>query len=109
MSESVERDLATLKPGAPSRRVPHPLYAQFDRGRFTRASARARLGLDADGEIALFFGYVRRYKGLDTLLEAWPRVRARRPATLVVAGDFYERRRRPTARRWRWRGGRGCA
>ncbi len=91
MSESVERDLASLKPGAPYRRVPHPFYAQFDRGRFTRATARARLGLEADGEVVLFFGYVRRYKGLDTLLEAWPAVRARRPAaTLVVAGDFYE-------------------
>ena len=91
MSESVERDLAALKPGAPQRRVPHPLYAQFDRGRFTRAAARARLGLPADGEVALFFGYVRRYKGLDTLLDAWPLVRARRAgATLVVAGDFYE-------------------
>ena len=41
-------------------------------------------------EVVLFFGYVRRYKGLDTLLDAWPAVRARRPATLVVAGDFYE-------------------
>jgi len=90
MSESVERDLAALKPGAPYRRVPHPLYAQFDGGRFDRARARARLGLDPDGEVVLFFGYVRRYKGLDTLLEAWPAVRARRPATLVVAGDFYE-------------------
>jgi glycosyltransferase involved in cell wall biosynthesis len=90
MSESVERDLAALKPGAPFRRVPHPLYAQFDRGRFTRASARERLGLPPDGEVAVFFGYVRAYKGLDTLLEAWPRVRARRPVTLVVAGDFYE-------------------
>jgi glycosyltransferase involved in cell wall biosynthesis len=90
MSESVERDLATLKPGAPFRRVPHPLYAQFDRGRFTRASARARLGLAPDAEVAAFFGYVRRYKGLDTLLDAWPLVRARRPVTLLVAGDFYE-------------------
>jgi glycosyltransferase involved in cell wall biosynthesis len=88
MSESVERDLDTLKPGAPRRRVLHPLYAQFDRGRYTRASARERLGLA--GEVVVFFGYVRRYKGLDTLLEAWPRVRARRPATLVVAGEFYE-------------------
>ena len=88
MSESVERDLDRLKPGSPRRRVPHPLYAQFDRGRCTRETARARLGLE--GEVALFFGYVRRYKGLDTLLQAWPLVRARRPVTLVVAGEFYE-------------------
>jgi glycosyltransferase involved in cell wall biosynthesis len=88
MSESVERDLDRLKPGAPRRRVLHPLYAQFDRGRTSREEARARLGLD--GEVAVFFGYVRRYKGLDTLLEAWPWVRERRPVQLVVAGEFYE-------------------
>lgn len=90
MSASVERDLDTLKPGAPRRRVAHPFYAQFDQGRWTRESARASLGLS--GEVALFFGYVRHYKGLDTLLRAWRDVRARRPeATLVVAGEFYER------------------
>jgi glycosyltransferase involved in cell wall biosynthesis len=88
MSESVERDLDALKPGAPRRRVTHPFYAQFDRGRYTRETARARLSLD--GEVVVFFGYVRRYKGLDVLLRAWPRVRARRPATLVVGGEFYE-------------------
>ena len=88
MSESVERDLDRLKPRAPRRRVAHPLYAQFDRGRWTRESARRHLGLE--GDVALFFGYVRRYKGLDILLEAWRRVRALRPATLVVAGEFYE-------------------
>ncbi len=88
MSESVSRDLDVLKPGAPRRRVRHPLYAQFDRGRHTRESARAALGLT--GDVVLFFGYIRHYKGLDTLLEAWPAVRARRPATLVVAGEFYE-------------------
>ncbi|HVP14449.1 MAG TPA: glycosyltransferase [Terriglobales bacterium] len=90
MSRSVERDLEALKPGAPFRRVAHPLYAQFDRGRFTRETARARLGLDSGAEVALFFGYVRRYKGLDTLLEAWPLVRTQRAVTLLVAGDFYE-------------------
>lgn len=90
MSDSVERDLDSLKPGAPRRRVPHPFYAQFDQGRFTRESARAHLGLE--GDVALFFGYVRHYKGLDTLLTAWRRVRAERPgATLVVAGEFYEK------------------
>jgi glycosyltransferase involved in cell wall biosynthesis len=88
MSDGVERDLDRLKPGAPRRRVLHPLYAQFDRGRWTRESARRHLGLE--GEVAVFFGYVRRYKGLDVLLKAWPRVVARRPVTLVVAGEFYE-------------------
>lgn len=90
MSDSVERDLDTLKPGAPRRRVAHPFYAQFDQGRHTRESARAALGLE--GDVALFFGYVRHYKGLDTLLTAWKQVRAERPgATLVVAGEFYEK------------------
>ena len=90
MSDSVERDLDTLKPGAPRRRVAHPFYAQFDQKRFTRESARAKLQLD--GDVALFFGYVRHYKGLDTLLEAWRLVRERRPAApLVVAGEFYEK------------------
>lgn len=88
MSDSVERDLDRLKPGAARRRVEHPLYAQFDTGRTTREIARRRLGLD--GEVALFFGYIRHYKGLDTLLRAWPAVRARRPVTLVVAGESYE-------------------
>ena len=90
MSESVERDLDALKPGAPRRRVLHPLYAQFDQGRWTRAGARRRLGLPPEGEVALFFGYVRHYKGLDVLLKAWPAVRAQRPVTLVVAGEFYQ-------------------
>ncbi|MEO5618976.1 MAG: glycosyltransferase, partial [Candidatus Eisenbacteria bacterium] len=90
MSESVERDLDRMKPKAPRRRVKHPLYAQFDTGRVTRESARAALGIAPETEVALFFGYVRHYKGLDVLLDAWPRVRARRPVELVVAGEFYE-------------------
>ncbi len=88
MSRSVEEDLKRLKPGAPYRRVKHPLYAQFDRGRWTRETARAHFGLQ--GDVLLFFGYVRPYKGVDLLLEALPAIRRRRPVTLVVAGEFYE-------------------
>ena len=90
MSDSVERDLDRLKPRAMKRRVPHPLYAQFDRGRWNRRTARAHLGLSDADEVALFFGYVRAYKGLDLLLTAWPRVRERRAVRLLVAGEFYE-------------------
>jgi glycosyltransferase involved in cell wall biosynthesis len=91
MSDSVERDLDRLKPGAPRRRVRHPFYAQFDAGRWTQATARAHLGLAADAEVVLFFGYIRAYKGLDLLFDAWPAVRAARPrAALVAAGECYE-------------------
>ena len=90
MSDSVMADLQRLKPGAAARRVAHPLYAQFDGGRWTRATARARLGIGEREEVAVYFGFVRRYKGLDTLLGAWPNVRARRPVRLIAAGEFYE-------------------
>ena len=90
MSESVERDLAALKPGAPSRRVPHPLYAQFDRGRFTRESARARLGPRRTATWRC---------SSDTSAATRDSTRCSRrgrgcarggPVTLVVAGEFYE-------------------
>ena len=45
-----------------------PGTSQFDRQRWTRE--RARASLDLSGDVALFFGYVRHYKGLDTLLAA---------------------------------------
>ena len=51
-------------------------------------AARRRLGLEPGDEVALFFGYIREYKGLDVLLDAWPAVATARPAArLVVAGD----------------------
>lgn len=49
--------------------------------------ARRTLGLP-DGRIVLFFGAIRPYKGLDVLLDAWPRVvRAIPDAWLVIAGQ----------------------
>lgn len=88
MSQSVEDDVRRLLPRMPVLRVPHPVYAQYGAAGRDRASARARTGLD--GDVLLFFGFVRRYKGLEVLIEALPRVLARRPVTLVVAGEFYE-------------------
>jgi glycosyltransferase involved in cell wall biosynthesis len=87
-SESVERELHELVPGARYRRVLHPVYAQYATEE-PRDAARAGLGLE--GETLLFFGFVRAYKGLDTLIDALPAIRRARPqATLVVAGEFYE-------------------
>jgi len=88
MSESVEADLRQRVPAAVWRRVPHPVYSQYATT-LRQGEAKERLGLS--GDVLLFFGFVRRYKGLDTLIEAMPRILRTRPGvTLVVAGEFYE-------------------
>jgi glycosyltransferase involved in cell wall biosynthesis len=53
-----------------------------------RAQARARLGLEADQPVLLFFGMIKPYKGLEFLLEAMPAVLAAFPrAVLLAAGE----------------------
>ncbi len=70
--------------------IPHGEYGFFETrgGAVDRGQARESLGLRSADEVALFFGYIREYKGLDVLLDAWPAVAEARPrARLVVAGD----------------------
>jgi glycosyltransferase involved in cell wall biosynthesis len=88
MSQAVEDDVRRLLPRMRLVRVPHPVYAQYGAASKDRASARVRTGLT--GDVLLFFGFVRRYKGLEVLIDALPRVLAKRKVTLVVAGEFYE-------------------
>ena len=88
MSQAVEDDCRRLLPKMPVERVPHPVYAQYGAAGRDRTSARARTRLD--GDVLLFFGFVRRYKGVDILVEAMPKVLRSRTVTLVVAGEFYE-------------------
>lgn len=70
--------------------IAHGEYGFFGHGAepVGRETARRKLGLGPRDEVALFFGYIREYKGLDVLLDAWPAVAEARPgARLVVAGD----------------------
>ena len=89
MSDAVADDLRQLAPAVPLAVVPHPVYDVFGEP-VPRADARAALALPAGGPVFLFFGFIRRYKGLHVLLDAWPEVVRRVPdAQLVVAGEFY--------------------
>ncbi|HEY0787336.1 MAG TPA: glycosyltransferase, partial [Thermoanaerobaculia bacterium] len=60
---------------------------ELGRGKVERAEARERLGFAADERLALFFGHVRPFKGLDLVLRAWKSLRSE--AKLVVAGEFW--------------------
>ncbi|MEM9293644.1 MAG: glycosyltransferase family 4 protein [Acidobacteriota bacterium] len=52
------------------------------------AAARQRFGIEGRAPVALFFGYIREYKGLDLLLKAWETVVQSHPnARLLIAGD----------------------
>ena len=71
--------------------VPHGHYHfladQFETP--TMSQARAALGLEDEDRVALFFGFVREYKGLDVLLLAMERLLRDRkggPIKLLVAG-----------------------
>ena len=86
MSESVEKDLLSLRPDAPHILRSHPLYAHFG-PRMPREEAAARLGVDPARKTLLFFGLIREYKGLDILLEAFRELP--QEYQLIIAGEPY--------------------
>ena len=90
LSESVATDVHALAPSLPTAQVDHPAYTRFG-ALPDQAPARARLDLPTEGPLVLFFGFVRRYKGLDVLLDAWPTVQEHRPSPfLCIAGEAYD-------------------
>jgi len=90
MSGSVLDDLSTFTDNMHKKLLPHPLYAIFGE-QVSMAEARAHLNLDADGKYMLFFGLVRKYKGLDLLLEAMANSELKALGVkLLVAGEFYD-------------------
>jgi glycosyltransferase involved in cell wall biosynthesis len=89
-SEAVATPLRLSFPGRPVAVCHLPLHPlPGDRDRLTER-ARERLALPQEGPIFLFFGFVRPYKGLELLLDAWPRIREQTRGTLVIAGEFWK-------------------
>ena len=87
-SAAVERELKAIHPGASYRYAAHPVYNIFGTPIDKRA-ARKSLGI-SDDRVILFFGYIRRYKGVHTLIEAMHRLPPALPVRLLIVGEFYE-------------------
>ena len=90
MSKKVLTDLRTFEKDKPALLVQHPLYDNFGK-QVDKEEARNYLRLNTKEKIVLFFGFIRKYKGLDLLLQAMAdeRIKAQN-IKLLIAGEFYE-------------------
>ena len=89
MSEKVKNDIKTFshKPVSIS---PHPIFNHFG-DPITKLEARLQLGLPQEDKIILFFGYIRKYKGLDLLIHAMANEAIKKLGIqLMIVGEFYE-------------------
>ena len=90
MSKNVLDDLKKFNNNKPAEYVPHPLYDNFG-ARISKVEARNQLDIPLDQPVILFFGFIRKYKGLDLLLDAIALLKDRMPALkLLIAGEFYD-------------------
>ena len=90
LSGVVGRRLQSLFPTTPLRQAALPIYDCYRGADVDREAVRKRLNLQRP--TLLFFGYVRRYKGLDYLLRAMPHVLAHVDVDLLIVGEFYDDR-----------------
>ncbi len=102
MSAKVMGDLRRFTQ-KPAKQIVHPLYDNFGE-KVDKKEARKHLGLNENDSIILFFGFIRKYKGLDLLLEAMHILKTQnvkretsgdKPETikLLIAGEFYDNKK----------------
>lgn len=90
MSQSVLDELGQFTKTNKKLFLPHPLYEIFGE-KINKLTARKMIGWEDNDKLVMFFGFVRKYKGLDLLLKAMADERLQKlNIKLVVAGEFYE-------------------
>lgn len=86
MSDKVLADLISLSPKSPYLRKDHPLYDHFG-AKINSEDAKKQLKLHTNKKTILFFGFIRDYKGLDVLIQAFGKLND--SYQLVIAGETY--------------------
>jgi len=89
MSKSVLNDGNSFRKNLPQGYCPHPIFDNYGE-RLSLDVARQKLKLNLQTRYLLFFGFIRDYKGLDLLINAFADSRLRKfPVKLLVAGEYY--------------------
>lgn len=92
MSQKVLGDLKQFAKNKPAQLIPHPLYDNFGEI-VTKEEARRKLNINEEDKVILFFGFIRKYKGLDILLNALKILISENDYQhykLLIAGEFYD-------------------
>lgn len=90
MSKNVINDISKFNTSKPRILTPHPLFDDFGDS-VSKEEAQKKLGLNADDINILTFGLIRKYKGVDLLIDALADERlAKYPIKLTIAGEFYD-------------------
>ena len=95
MSKKVLEDLKNIDASKKAKFVPHPLYDNFGE-KISKEEARNKIGIQNDLKIILFFGFIRKYKGLDLLFDAIKLLKEKSAIgnmKFLIAGEFYEDRK----------------
>lgn len=92
LSKNVEEELKRFAKGSKIFRSELPIYDCYKNDDIPEISKfKSQLGINKDDGVILFFGYVRKYKGLDILLKAFPKILQKFPNTfLLIVGEFYD-------------------
>ena len=88
LSEKEKRDLKTIVINPDVKVVFHPVYEIFNTD-ISDEQSRKELELE-NQNVVLFFGHIRKYKGLEVLLQAVKIAKEKVNFKLIVAGEFYD-------------------
>lgn len=91
LSDQVEKDLQEISNGRKIYKSQLPIFDVYDVEKTDKSFSKKNFGFSETDKILLFFGYIRKYKGLDILLKALPGLTKIDPTIrLLIAGEFYD-------------------
>jgi len=93
LSRIVEKDVQQYAKGKKVYRSELPVYDCYQQNNnIDFQKTKEELGFNKNSIVLLFFGYVRKYKGLDILIEAFPKIIKENPESrLLIVGEFYDK------------------
>lgn len=92
LSNIVEKEVSRIANDRKVYKSELPIYDCYDsKDNISVSELRKELGFSEKDKVLLFFGYVRKYKGLDLLIDAFPKIKSLIPnSKLLIVGEFYD-------------------